>query len=103
MILKWRLSKAGDLPDSAMAKLWFLLSQFRSPWILSGFVAAGIAALCWMAALTRFQLSYAYPFMSLSFVLVLVLSAALFGETATTPRIIGIILILVGIAVGSRG
>jgi multidrug transporter EmrE-like cation transporter len=56
-----------------------------------------------MAALTQFDLSYAYPFMSLSFVLVLVFSVVLFGETATAPRIIGILLILAGIAVGSRG
>lgn len=103
MILKWQLSKAGVLPDPLLARLWFLLSQLRSPWILSGLAAAGVAALCWMAALTQFQLSHAYPFMSLSFVLVLVLSAVFFGEAATAPRVIGIILILAGALVGSRG
>jgi hypothetical protein len=39
-----------------------------------------------VAALTKFELSYAYPFMSLAFVLVLLSSALLFHETVTMPQ-----------------
>ena len=99
IVLKWRLSLAGSLPDSLPGKVLFLLSQFRSPWILSGFAAAGLAALCWMAALTQFQLSYAYPFMSVSFVLVLILSSVLLGESVTIAKVIGISLIIAGVIV----
>ena len=59
--------------------------------------------LCWLAAMTKFELSYAYPFMSLAFVLVLVLSALLFHEALTTAKILGVLLIIAGIIVGSRG
>ena len=53
--------------------------------------------------MTKFELSYAYPFMSLAFVLVLVLSAVLFHEPLTVPKILGVLLIIIGIVVGSRG
>jgi multidrug transporter EmrE-like cation transporter len=56
-----------------------------------------------MAAMTKFDLSYAYPFMSLNFVLVLMLSAFFFGEPITPSKLIGLFLIIGGIIVGSQG
>ena len=56
-----------------------------------------------MAAMTRFDLSYAYPFTSLSFVLVLALSVHLFNEPVSLPKVLGLALIISGIIVGSRG
>jgi uncharacterized membrane protein len=56
-----------------------------------------------MAAMTKFDLSHAYPFMSLNFVLVLVLSAWLLSEPVTLQKILGIALIVAGTMVASRG
>jgi multidrug transporter EmrE-like cation transporter len=56
-----------------------------------------------MAAMTQFDISHAYPFMSLNFVLVLILSWLLFHEPLTGPKIAGMALIVAGIIVGSRG
>jgi multidrug transporter EmrE-like cation transporter len=56
-----------------------------------------------MAAMTKFELSYAYPFMSLAFALVLLSSALLFHETVNTAKIVGIFLIMAGIVIASRG
>jgi multidrug transporter EmrE-like cation transporter len=55
-----------------------------------------------MAAMTKFELSYAYPFMSLAFVLVLGLSAVFFQEAITMPKVLGLSLIILGIIIGSR-
>lgn len=103
LVLKWHISQAGPLPIALVDKIIFLLQQFGNIWILSGLAAAFVAALCWMAAMTRFELSYAYPLMSLSFVLVLGLSAAFFHEAITASKVIGIALIVAGIIIGSRG
>lgn len=62
-----------------------------------------MAFLCWMAAMTKFELSYAYPFVSASFVLVLILSVVLLRETLTFPKVVGVALIVAGIIVGLRG
>lgn len=103
LVLKWHISQAGPLPIALVDKIIFLLQQFGNVWILSGLAAAFVAALCWMAAMTRFELSYAYPLMSLSFVLVLGLSVAFFHEAITASKVIGISLIVAGIIIGSRG
>lgn len=53
-----------------MEKLIFLLKL--DPFILSSFCFGFVASLCWMAAMTKFELSYAYPFMGLTFVVVFI-------------------------------
>jgi multidrug transporter EmrE-like cation transporter len=56
-----------------------------------------------MAAMTKLDLSHAYPFTSLAFVLVTAASAVFFHEPMTGPKIAGIALICAGIVVGSQG
>lgn len=76
-----------------------MFKLFLDPWLLSGFAAAFVASLFWMAAMTRFELSFAYPFMSLSFVLVFFLSVFIFGEAFTWGKVLGLALIIAGIIV----
>jgi drug/metabolite transporter (DMT)-like permease len=103
MVLKWRVAKANTLPAAFLEKIFFLVSMIWDPWVLSSIVAGFFAFLCWMAAMTKFELSYAYPFMSLSFLLVLILSAILFHESLTISKVVGVVLVIAGIIIGSRG
>jgi multidrug transporter EmrE-like cation transporter len=103
IIVKWQVGKAGALPASFSERIPFFLGLIFNPWIMSGIFAGFCALLCWLAAMTKFELSYAYPFMSLAFVFVLVLSAVLFHEPLTVAKIMGVLLIIAGIVVGSRG
>lgn len=103
LVLKWQVGDAGPLPVESAQKLIFLIRLLLNPWVFSGFCAAFLASLAWMAAMTKFQLSYAYPFMSLNFVLVLALSSLLFHEPISTAKVAGLALIVLGIVVGSRG
>lgn len=102
LIIKSQLAGSGPLPDPPAAKLIFLLRLLLNPWILSGLGAAFIAAIAWMAALSRFDLSFAYPFMSLSFIIVALASAFLFGEPLTWPKLVGMALVIVGLVISSR-
>jgi len=103
LIIKWRIAKFGPLPADFLEKLVFLISLLFDPAILSGFAAAFLASLAWMAAMTRFELSHAYPFMSLNFVMVLLLSGWLLSEPVTFQRALGVGLIVLGTAVAARG
>jgi multidrug transporter EmrE-like cation transporter len=103
LIVKWQVADSGALPEGLAETILFLLRLLFNPWIISGIAAGFLAMLSWMAAMARFQLSYAYPFMSLAFVLVLGLSALIFREPLTATKIIGMILIIVGVAITSRG
>ncbi|WP_174614353.1 EamA family transporter [Virgibacillus ihumii] len=102
LVLKWKIDQAGSLPQEWMEKLLFLLQLLLNPWILSGFMSAFVASLFWMAAMTKFNISYAYPFMSLSFVLVFLLSVFLFGDPVTGKKVLGLALIVAGIIVTSQ-
>lgn len=103
LIFKWRVGAAGQLPEQWDAKLLYLGALLLDPWILSGFAAAVLASLFWILAVSRLELSYAYPFMSLNFVLVLALAAMFFHEALTPPKIIGLGLIVAGLVVAGRG
>ncbi|MEP7288188.1 MAG: EamA family transporter [Chloroflexota bacterium] len=103
MIIKWRVSTLGAMPDGFNEKVVYLLSFIFNPWIISSYAAAFVASLFWMGTVRQLPLSYAYPFTSLSFVLVLFLSAVIFHESITVPKIIGVILIIMGITVAIQG
>ncbi len=97
LALKWRIGLKGELPQPLADKMIFMAHLFLDPWLLSGFAAAFVASLFWMAAMTKFELSFAYPFMSASFILVFILSIYIFGETFTWGKVLGLILIIAGI------
>lgn len=103
LIIKWQVLQFGALPEGGREKILFLLQLLLTPWVISAFLAALLASVTWMAAMTKLQLSHAYPFMSLAFILVTIFSAWLFHEPITTPKVVGLALVILGLAVGSQG
>ena len=103
LVVKWQVARAGALPGALSGKIPFLIHLVLNPWIMSAMVAGFFALLCWLAAMTKFELSYAYPFMSLAFVLVLILSVVFLHEAVTVPKVLGVVLVMAGIIVASRG
>ena len=103
LILKWRIATMGPLPTNVGGKVTFLISLLFDPLIASGFAAALVASFAWMAAMTKFELSHAYPFMSMNFVFVLLLSGWLLNEPITFQKVFGVALIVLGTVVASSG
>ena len=102
LVLKWQMTGVGPMPAETTGKLLFLFKQFLNPWILSGLASAFLASLAWMAAMTKFDLSYAYPFMSLAFVIVMGIGAAFFGETVNLSKVAGTLLVIGGLVLIAR-
>lgn len=102
LIVKWQVNLAGDFPVANWDKLLFLGKLMLNPWVISSMVAALLASFTWIAALTQLQLSYAYPFMGLTFVLVLLLSTLFFQESISWFKISGVVLIVTGITLSSQ-
>lgn len=74
--------------------LWALIS---SPYLIGGGALYVAATFTWIWLLSRVELSQAYPFMALSFVMVPLLSMAFLGEEVSYRYWLGIALIVVGI------
>ena len=102
LVLKWQMGAAGPLPDAGAAKVLFLLSQFLKPWVVLGFASAFLASLAWMAAMTRFELGYAYPFMSLAFIIVMLFSILFLGEQLSLQRVFGTLMVIFGLILAAR-
>lgn len=102
LILKWRMNAIRELPTPFLEKFWFLFKIIFDPYIFSSFFAAFLASLTWMAALAKFELSFAYPFMSLAFIVVALCSYVFLNEPLTISKTLGLLLIVVGLIVASR-
>jgi len=102
LILKWRIGLKGAMPAENLEKLIYFKNAFLDIWVISGFASAFIASIAWMATLTKFDLSYAYPFMSLSFVIVFFLSVLFFQEAITWQKLVGLGLVIGGLIIISK-
>ena len=61
-----------------------------------------MGALAWISVLSRLDLSLAYPFLALNFVLITLISRVFLGETVPTLRWLGILVIVGGILLVAR-
>lgn len=87
---------------AAPGLLVFVLRAFLNPKVLGGLVAAVLAALCWMVAVSKSDISFAYPFMGLAIVFVLALSPVLLGEPVSLKRWVGVLLVCVGLWIAAQ-
>ena len=98
LILKWRITHLNfSLPESGLIdKLSGLIRLLFDPFIFSGFFSAFVASLFWMATMSKFQITEAYPFMSLAPAIVFLLGVWLLNETFTLGKVIGLVFIIIG-------
>lgn len=103
LVLKWQAGLLMAAQSPGASQLQYVFRMLMNAWVISGLVAAFLASLCWMMAVSRLQLSKAYPFMALNFVLVVMAAVPLFGELFTWPKAVGLVLIVLGIVFSSQG
>jgi drug/metabolite transporter (DMT)-like permease len=103
LLVKHGMMQAGRAPADVRSLPWFILKALFLPANFFGLVCAFLAAFSWMAALTRCSLPFAYPFTSLSVVLVLALSSWLFGDRVPVQQWIGVGIVCFGLWIASRG
>lgn len=102
LVIKWQVNEAGEFPPDTGEKILFIIKLLFTPWVISSFASAFVASLFWMAAMTQFDISFAYPFMSLSYVIVMVLSIAFMGEKFMWSKVIGTLVIILGLFIVTR-
>lgn len=71
-------------------------------YILSGLTSYVISVMIWLLVLARVEVSYAYPFLSVGYVVVTVMGYLIFQENLSWMRVIGIAVIIVGVLLLSR-
>ncbi len=87
-----------DLPS-----LWSALhTLLANAWLWLGLICYGISVLVWLLALSRVDVSIAYPMLSIGYVVNAIAAWHLFGESLGQGRLVGIGIIIIGVFVLAR-
>jgi multidrug transporter EmrE-like cation transporter len=78
---------------------WKIATQ---PYILSGIGCYVISVVVWILALSRAEVSVAYPMLSIGYVVNAIAAWYLFGEVVTPVRLAGIGIIVLGVFIVAR-
>lgn len=101
LVLKIGTSKLGGLikPSQSIPEAAFCaIRAMFTPHIFAGLMIYAFSAITWIIILSRVDLSFAYPMISLSYVIVVILSALVLSEKIPLIAVPGLLLICIGVS-----
>lgn len=102
LLLKHGMNIVGVLSLAPADIVPMLLKAFTNPFVFAGFVLIFGGSIFWLAVISRVELSWAYPMLSLGYVIVVIESWILLNEPASPLRMVGVLVICVGVFLVSR-
>lgn len=90
------LGKTEAVPQLLLQVLW-------EPPFVVGTLMYGLSFVFYVSALSKVELSIAYPFLALTYVLVTVLSVLVLNESVEPAAIVGVILVFIGVSLVGFG
>ncbi len=100
LLLKTGMLRVGQDRGTLISEYIRALAQ---PAIWLGLICFGVSMLIWLYVLARMEMSVAFPFLGLNYVLIMIGSRILFGETIGLSKIGGTACIVLGILLIARG
>lgn len=90
--------------EAGAALLMSVIRAIPNPWVFFGFFCYGISSIIWLMVLKKLPLSTAYPLISFSYVVVVLLSSFILKERVQWPvTIAGLLLIVGGVSLIGMG
>lgn len=80
--------------------LWATFTDWR---VILGFALVFGGAIFWLGVISRVDLSFAYPLLALNYVIILIPSRILLNEAVSPVRLIGALIIVIGVIVITWG
>lgn len=100
------LMKKGMLIVGQVSGIGGLLSaipkMIMNTYLWGAMLLYAVSILIWMVVLSKVEVSYAYPFLSIGYVLSAVIGYFYFSEAVSPVRIVGILIICIGVVLISR-
>jgi len=104
LLLRWGLLRIGGFRLAGGSFADLMVRLLREPSIPLGFFLYFLGALVWFRVLSIAEVSTSYPILvGITFALVTAGAVMLFQESFTAPKVIGMVVILIGIIVIARG
>lgn len=103
ILLKGGMSAPAVVRGLAEGFRWSTVAVVAgNPLVATGLAMYFLSAVVWLVVLSRVQVSLAYPFIGAGFVVTMLLAWFIYGETLTSARVAGTLLIAIGVAVLAR-
>jgi len=104
LIIKYKINALGEIQlGSLKSVINYFIELLKSPLIICGILSIFISAFVWMAALSRLQISLAYPVaVGLNFFIVVTAALIFLKEQLSVEKVIGIVLIFISIYLLAR-
>jgi len=100
--LKYGMSKIGNFSLSLSTLPPVFIKAATNLHVLLGLVCYGLGFLVWLIVLSKAEVSYAYPLISLGYVFTAILARALLGEAVGATRLAGIVVTCFGVFLIAR-
>lgn len=98
LLLKTGMSQPIVARTLATQDGWAIASSIlMNVWVIGGFGLYFAGAIVWLFVLARVEVSFAYPFVGLGFILTLLLGKFVMGDVVTLSRVIGTLLVSAGV------
>lgn len=98
LLLKIAMNDVGEF-SFTFEMLWKTFTEWR---VIVAFALIFGGSLFWLAVISRVDFSFAYPLLAMSYVISLIPARFLLGEELTWNRIIGTIVIVLGVVIVTR-
>jgi multidrug transporter EmrE-like cation transporter len=102
LLLKAGMLQIGHFQFSAANVLPISLKIMGNLPIIAGLTAYLVSVAVWLLVLSRVQVSYAYPMLSIGYIINAAAAYYFFGEDLSLVRVAGIFVIIVGVYMISR-
>jgi drug/metabolite transporter (DMT)-like permease len=101
VVIKKGINLLGNI-DFSKGFIAAYLRICLSPIVIAGSLIYLFSTFFWLYALSKTDLSFAYPFLALSYVLIVLASWLILGESISLFRWIGVLIICFGVVLVSR-
>ena len=97
LMLKAGMGQIGHFEFNMANVMPIGVKVMANPPIITGLAMYVMSVVVWLLVLSRVQVSFAYPMLSIGYVVNAVAAFYLFGEPLTSIRVLGIFVIIAGV------
>ncbi|MCL6473241.1 MAG: EamA family transporter [Firmicutes bacterium] len=102
-LLKSGMNQVGRIGGGDMAYYKAMLFKtFINPYVLAGLLFYALSSVLWLIVLSRVDLSFAYPFVGIGYIIVMFIAWRYLNEPVSAIRFAGAFLIALGVVLISR-
>lgn len=100
LLIRKGMLQIGEVGAVDFIKL--LIPMLSNLYLWSAMLCYAVSILLWMVVLSKVEVSFAYPFLSIGYVVAAVIGYYFLGESLSLSRLAGILVICIGVFLISR-